>query len=164
MKKIKKTLLILIATILLFVPVGNTIFAQEGIIARPLRDIDDHRINVSKENVSYTYEWGTFARVSPDITGLKGNEIRSDKVEKKSVVVTGDISGLNIQTSTIKENKIGFTLTMPANGTYYMGYRVYYKVERGTRVSRNVLGTILSKKNYTVKTPIKEEYRLIKVR
>lgn len=54
------------------------------------------------------------------------------------------------------------TLNVGANKRVYMGYRVYYAVEKGTRELYDVVtGEVLRSYSYTVKVPQYGEYKLI---
>ena len=123
-------------------------------------------LGYKKVNVSTTYEWGPYQRVSADLTTKDGKTgtISSDRQITFATQVTENISGLGIGTSGTVTTKIGYTLTVPANSTRYMAYRQYYKVEKGTRQCYNIAnGNVVSSNSYTVKTPqTRGEYTLLK--
>ena len=76
--------------------------------------------------------------------------------------MTGNIGSLGISTNTSISSEIGYTLNVGANRRVYMGYRVYYKVEQGTRELYDIVtGQVISSNSYTVKTPQYGEYKLI---
>lgn len=123
----------------------------------------DSLIGVRKVNVSTSYEWSPFKRVSDNITtGPSGGSISCTKSESFSVAVAGNIQGLGFSLSASVSSSIGYTLNVPANATKYMGYRAYYKVERGTREEYNIAnGSVVNRNSYTIKTPQYGEYKLL---
>ncbi len=58
--------------------------------------------------------------------------------------------------------RYGYTLNVGANKRVYMGYRVRYEIETGTRECYDIVtGKVIDHNDYTVKTPIYGEYKLI---
>ena len=57
---------------------------------------------------------------------------------------------------------MGYSLNVGPYQRVFMGYRVYYKIEKGTREFYDVVtGEILQTNKYTVKIPQYGEYALI---
>ena len=123
-------------------------------------DVDDRRVYVSKENVRRYKEKGTPYRVSDNLNGNAGDVIHSSRSETVNVQVSGDIQGLNFNLSQKISSGVGYQMKLPSKGSYYMVYTAVYQVETGTKVSKTVTGTVLSRKNYTVKTPLYGEFSL----
>ncbi|MEU5512756.1 hypothetical protein [Streptomyces fungicidicus] len=115
-------------------------------------------IKYTKENVKFSNSYSNFQRVSDNITGP--GSITSTKAVTFGVVVTGAYKNLGLNLNTTKTSTKGYSLTHSKNNTVYMGYRVYYSVETGTRVA-TMLGRVISRLPYTVKKPITGEYKLI---
>nr|WP_295970088.1 hypothetical protein [uncultured Bacillus sp.] len=117
-----------------------------------------------KVNVSTKYEWSGYRRVSDNLStyGSTGGSISANRTTTFTTQVSGTISGLGISTSKTISNSIGYTLSVGANRKVYLGYRVYYKVEKGTRQYYDVTtGKVISSNSYTVKTPQYGQYALI---
>lgn len=125
------------------------------------RFINDFRYR--KINVTTSYEWSAYKRVSDNlVTDSEGGSISSTKSVSFGTEVTGNIGSLGISTNTSISSEIGYTLNVGANRRVYMGYRVYYKVEQGTRELYDIVtGQVISSNSYTVKTPQYGEYKLI---
>lgn len=119
---------------------------------------------IEKEDVSYSYEWSDFERVSNNLNtyGSDGGTISVNRTVTFSVDVEGNIKGIGINVNASVTSEIGYSLEVPANRNVHLGYRVRYKIEKGTRVVRNgVTNKVMEKNEYTVKTPIYGEYKLI---
>ncbi|MDJ0333531.1 hypothetical protein [Planococcus sp. S3-L1] len=115
-------------------------------------------IKYTKTNVKTSTTWSNFKKVSGIINGP--GSISATKSEAFGVVVNGAYSNLGLSLNKTKTSITGYTLTHAKNTRVYMGYRVKYSVETGTRVAtRN--GFVISRLPYTVKTPIIDEYKLI---
>lgn len=105
----------------------------------------------------------SYRRVSDNlVTDSEGGSISASKSVTFGTEVSGDITGINISTSASITSEIGYTLNVGANKRVYMGYRVYYAVEKGTRELYDVVtGEVLRSNSYTVKVPQYGEYKLI---
>ncbi|MGC7930205.1 hypothetical protein ACP3VS_16415 [Lysinibacillus sp. VIII_CA] len=116
-----------------------------------------------KVNVKTYNEWSDYKRASDNITtGKGGGSITATKSVTFGTDVSGAIDGLGISTSKSITSSIGYTLNADPNKTVYMGYRVYYKVETGTREYYDlVTGKVLKSNSYTVKVPQHGEFKLI---
>ncbi|MFG3435385.1 hypothetical protein [Lysinibacillus fusiformis] len=116
-----------------------------------------------KVNVKTFNEWSGYKRASDNITtGEGGGSITATKSVTFGTDVSGAIDGLGISTSKSITSSIGYTLNADPNKTVYMGYRVYYKVETGTREYYDlVTGKVLKSNSYTVKVPQYGEFKLI---
>lgn len=125
-------------------------------------DISDHKVYHSKENVSISEKWSDNHRVSDNLNGIAGDTITSNKGITFSTSVSGDITGLNISVSGEITSDVGYTMQLPTNGNYHMEYRVKYRIERGTRVSKTVTGAILGRNEYVVKSPLYGEFSLVR--
>lgn len=166
---------------LMMVPTNN-VFAQEGKyvdekdifviesseLERPTIEenikpsfVNDFRNR--KKNVRTYNEWSPFKRVSDNIhTGNAGGSISSNKSVTFGCSVSGNINGLYISTNGSVSSSIGYTLNVGKNKRVYMGYRVYYKVEKGINEYYDIVtGKVIRSNSYTVKTPQYGEYKLI---
>lgn len=116
-----------------------------------------------KVNVSTYEEWSPFKRVSDNAQiGNEGGSIKADRSASFGTVVSGNIGGLNISTNISRSSTIGYTLHADPNSWVYMGYRVKYRTEEGTRECYDmVTGKVVSTNKYTVKTPLFGDYKLI---
>lgn len=136
---------------------GNYVDAPED----APRFINDFRYR--KTNVTTSNGWSAYKRVSDNlVTDSEGGSISTSKSVTFGTEVSGDIYGLNISTSASITSEIGYTLNVGANKRVYMGYRVYYAIEKGTRELYDIVtGEVLSSNTYTVKVPQYGEYKLI---
>lgn len=117
-----------------------------------------------KVNVSISYGWSGYRRVSDNIStyGISGGSISSTKTTTFGTEVSGDIYGLGISLSGSVSNQIGYTLNVGPNRVVYLGYRVYYKIEKGTRQYYDLAtGKVISSNSYTVKFPQYGQYGLL---
>lgn len=115
-----------------------------------------------KSNVRVRNEWSGYRAVSHTVKASSaGASISTDRTTSFGTSISGDISKLNIGTNASVSSTIGYTLNIPANKTAYLGFRVLYRVETGTRTEYLYDGKVYKKSNYTVKTPIRGEYALI---
>lgn len=115
-----------------------------------------------KSNVRVTNQWSGYRPVSHTVRASSaGASISTDRTTTFGTSVYGNISKLNIGTNASVSSTIGYTLNIPANKTAYLGFRVLYRVETGTRTEYFYDGKVYKKSNYTVKTPIRGEYALI---
>lgn len=58
-------------------------------------------------------------------------------------------------------SRVGYTLHVSGNQRAYIGYRVLYLIEEGTRVVSDGSGEI-SRNTYIARKPIRDEYALLK--
>lgn len=139
--------------------IGNRLSSEEA----ELRPIFINDFRYRKVNVSTSYDWSPYKRVSDNlITSDAGGELSSTKSVTFGTEVTGSISSLGISTSASLTSEIGYTLNVGANKRVYMGYRVRYEIETGTRECYDIVtGKVIDHNDYTVKTPIYGEYKLI---
>lgn len=115
-----------------------------------------------KTNVRVTNEWSGYRAVSHTVRASSaGASISTDRTTSFGATVSGDISKLNIALNASVSSTIGYTLNIPANRTAYLGFRVLYRVERGTRTEYFYDGKVYKRNNYVVKIPIRGEYALI---
>lgn len=117
-----------------------------------------------KKNVTTSYEWSAYRRVSDNINtnGTSGGSISANKLTTFAVTVSGSIDGLGLSTTKTVSNSIGYTLSVGANRVVYLGYKAYYKVEKGTREYYDtVTGKVISSNSYTIKYPQYGQYALI---
>lgn len=129
---------------------------------KPLGQINDFYYR--KSNVTYSTEWSPYKRVSDNIiVGPAGGSIAVTKTVSFGTEISGEVYGINIATNASLESSIGYTLNASPNSRVYVGYRVLYQVERGTREYCDgiVNPRVISKNPYTVKTPQYGEYVLI---
>ena len=112
-----------------------------------------------KQNVSYSTSWSSYKRVSDNLKGP--GSIHCQYSKSFSGSVSGTIKGITtIGVGASYTSTKGYTLKV-GKCTRYMGYRVKYKIEKGTRVVYNsTTGRVKSKNSYTVKKPIHGEYAL----
>ena len=93
---------------------------------------------------------------------LKGGSISSNKSVSFEASASGEIKGLNISLGGSVSNELGYVLDVGPNKRCYMGYRVKYNIEKGTRVRiHRVTGKVVSTNTYTIKKPAYGEYKLI---
>lgn len=121
-------------------------------------------IRYRKKNVIHTTGWSSYKRVSDNLkTGSSGGSITANKSVTFNTSVTGSISGLTISTNSSVSSSKSYTLSVGKNQRVYIGYRTYYKIEKGVREQYDLeTGKVYSKNNYTVKKPQYGEYALIK--
>lgn len=121
-------------------------------------------IRYRKKNVTHTTGWSSYKRVSDNLkTGSSGGSITANKSVTFNTSVTGSISGLTISTNSSVSSSKSYTLSVGKNQRVYIGYRTYYKIEKGVREQYDLeTGKVYSKNNYTVKKPQYGEYALIK--
>lgn len=124
--------------------------------------INDYRTR--KVNVSYSYEWSGYRRVSDnlDTRNSSGGSITSNRTTTFTTAVSGSIAGLGINTSASVSSQVGYTMNVGPGKLVYLGYKVYYKVEKGTRQTYDSLtGQVISSNAYTVKVPQYGTYALL---
>lgn len=117
-----------------------------------------------KKNVTYSESWSGYTRISDNLNTYNsaGGSITATKTASFGVTVSGSIEGLGISTSKILTSTKSYTLSVPKDKIVYMGYRVKYKVETGTREYYDLTtGKIISSNQYTVKTPLEGEHKLV---
>lgn len=137
-----------------------------GEFASSSEGMNPHMINeyrYRKKNVTYSYEWSSGKRVSDNlVTGADGGSISSTVTVTFGTIVSGNIANLGISTNTSISSSKNYTLNVGANKRVYMAYRVYYKVEHGTREYYDMItGEVISSNTYTIKTPQYGEYYLV---
>lgn len=138
----------------------------EGSNLSESNDIQPRRINpirYRKENVRVTEEWSRAYRVSDYITtGKSGGSIASSKTVEIQGGYTGNIYGINVQFGGKISSSIGYTLHVGPNQRKCLGYRVKYRVERGTRVGYDALsGKVVSRNSYVAKKTLYGNYFLM---
>ncbi len=151
--------------------------ADEGILEKPVNfgvelqvsnEVNPAFVNpyrYSKENVKTSYSWSSYKRVSDNIkTGSKGGSITATKTVSFKTEISGPVYGIDVGVGRTESSTKGYKLNADPNSTSYMGYRVRYKVEKGTHVRTDVVTGAKVKRKYTVKTPRYGEYKLIKVK
>ncbi|EOI05026.1 hypothetical protein UAY_00500 [Enterococcus moraviensis ATCC BAA-383] len=122
-----------------------------------------YALSTRKKNVKTYDEWSGYKRISDNVaTGSKGGSITATKTATFGASVSGDIKGIKVNASGSVSSAKGYTLNIGANKRVYLGYRVRYAVETGTReVYRTASGKLHSSNKYTVKRPKYGEYALI---
>lgn len=124
--------------------------------------INDFRYR--KTNVKTTYGWSSYKRISDNLNtyGSNGGSLTANTTATFGVTVSGSIDGLGISTTKTISSAKNYTLNVAADRKVYMGYRVYQKIETGTREYYDVVtGKVIRSNSYTVKTPQYGEYKLI---
>ena len=180
MKKFLKFIFAFVMVLSLIVPVS--VFAQEGQyvdekdivvvapdeLANPTLEEDTQPAYINdfrsrKVNVKTYSGWSPYKRVSHNIrTGRAGGSITVTKGVTFGTVVNGNINGLGISTNISLSSQTGYMLHVGSNRRVYVGFRVHYKIETGTRQYYDVTtGKVISSNRYTVKTPQYGEYKLI---
>lgn len=126
------------------------------------RFINEYRYR--RVNVKVRHEWSSYKRVSDNLrTDFAGGSISANRGVTFGTEVSGNVYQLGISTGVSLSSERNYTLNVGANQSVYMGYRVRYKVETGTREMYDmVTGRVISSNSYTVKTPIYGEYALLK--
>ncbi len=140
----------------------NVIHASETSLEVAPRFMNEYRYR--KTNVKISYQWSGYKRVSDNLkTTSAGGSISANKGVTFGTEVSGNIYQLGISTGVSLSSEKNYTLNVGANQSVYMGYRVKYKVETGTREMYDmVTGRVISSNKYTVKTPIHGEYALLR--
>ncbi|WP_100066004.1 hypothetical protein [Miniphocaeibacter massiliensis] len=165
MKKICRKFICSILVMTMLVLSANVVRAselEETEIQPRMGDVID-KINVKK----YT-EYGSWKRVSKNLTVAREGEVGTISVSDEisiSMSVTGSVAGLSIGSNVTQKSKVGYSLSTKNKGTWYIGFRVKYNVETGTRrVRSGWSGLVRSTNKYTVKIPIKGsgEYKLLR--
>ena len=119
-------------------------------------------LTYTKKNVKYRQEWSNFVPVSSMISTSKaGGSISVNQTRTFGTSISGVVHGLNVGGNASVSSGVGYTLNVPGNKRAYIGFRVLYRVETGTRVASFYDGKMYSRNNYTVKVPLRGEYRLI---
>ena len=120
----------------------------------------------TKSVISNTTSYGSKTRVSDDIVvPPKGGTITCSIQKEFSAVISGNISGIQVNTSGKLTTKVGYSLNGTPGKTQYMAYRVKYADENGIRYKRALSsGKIVAQNNYSVKRPISGVYSLVTVR
>lgn len=127
-----------------------------------VRDIDDSRVRVTAENVSEHESWSEYRRISDNLDGYPGDEIKATSTETFSVEVSGDLFGLGISVGQEIESSREYTLRLPYRGTFYLACRTKNKIIRGDRVVRTASGGVfLRKSRFEVIYPLYLEYKLM---
>lgn len=117
-----------------------------------------------KKNVTYSESWSGYKRISDNLNTYNSSSgsITATKTASFGVTVSGSIQGLGISSAKTLTSTKSYTLNVPKNKIVYMGYKVRYKVENGTREYYDVTtGKVISSNKYTVKTPIFGEHKLV---
>lgn len=121
-------------------------------------------IRYRKKNVKKSTEWSAYKRVSDNLkTGNKGGSITTTKSASFGATTTGSVYGIQVAASATISSSVGYTLNVGGNQRVYVGYRVKYAVEKGTREQYDLTtGKVYSSNSYTRKVPQHGEYTLIK--
>lgn len=116
-----------------------------------------------KKDVTISYGWSNFKRVSDNLsTGSEGGTLIATKTVTFGTEISGSTVGLPSSGNASISSSIGYSLNVGPYQRVFMGYRVYYKIEKGTREFYDVVtGEILQTNKYTVKIPQYGEYALI---
>lgn len=155
-----------VSLFLAFFIMASTFISPVSVFADELKEIDykfmDETkparaggVTVYKKNVSYSYEYGYYNRVSSNVYVGRGETctISADRSVTFSTQVSGNISGLGISTSTTVTSTLGYPLSTSNVGTWYLAAQPYYKVERGIAVYVNNTTGHKTETAYTVKIP-----------
>ncbi|MCR6097686.1 hypothetical protein HXA31_00435 [Salipaludibacillus agaradhaerens] len=119
-------------------------------------------LNYSKSNVKKTTEWSSFRRISDKIsTGSEGGSISSNRITTFGTVASGSYANLGFSLKKSKSSSMGYTLNVSKNYRVYLGYRVKYNVEKGTRITKTGKA-VRDRSSYKIKTPIYGEYKWIR--
>lgn len=172
MKAFKKLTFVTLAALSVFGTV-TPVFAEDNLVSNPIDQLRNTFENIgqdrsygglryTKQNVRYRQEWSNFVPVSSMIsTSSAGGSISVNQTRTFGVSISGVVHGLNVGGNASVSSGVGYTLHVPGNRRAYIGFRVLYRVETGTRVASFYDGKVHSKNNYTVKIPIRGEYSLI---
>jgi hypothetical protein len=118
-------------------------------------------LNYSKSNVKKTTEWSSFRRISDKIsTGSAGGSISSNRITTFGTVASGSYANLVFSLNKSKSS-MGYTLNVPKNYRVYLGYRMKYNVEKGTRLTKTGKA-VRDRTPYKIKTPFYGEYKWIR--
>lgn len=127
------------------------------------RFISDYQYR--KANVYYTYEWSNPYRVSNNLrTGPAGGSISSNTTVSVGTTVSGVIDSLNLSLNASVSSAKNYTLNVGPNKNVYMGFKVRYEVEHGTREKYDIItNKTVQSNSYTVKRPQYGEYTLVNI-
>jgi hypothetical protein len=157
------------------------IFSSSSVLAteKPVGPVEDIELTVEegdysaqfvndfrsrKKNVRYSTETSNYRRVSDDVNtyGAASGTITANRTTTFNTAVSGSVQGLNINTGVSVSSSKSYSLTVGPNRNVYLGYRVVYDVEKGTRETYDVVtGRVISTNTYTVKKPRHGGYKLI---
>lgn len=117
---------------------------------------------IKKQMYGIEKECSNYTPVSYTVTtGRAGASISVSQSKTFGTSISGDVQGINIGAQASISSGVGYTLNVPPRRSAYVGFRVLYEVESGTRIARFYDGEEFSRNSYTVKRPIRGEYRLI---
>ena len=163
-KKLPKSLILFSMTVTLVLINTNEVRADESNFTSNIigQDRSYGGLTYQKTNVRYSQEWSGYTPVSYTVTtGKAGASISVNQSKTFGTSISGDVKGINIGAHASISSGVGYTLNVPPRKSAYVGFRVLYQVESGTRIARFYDGGEFSRNSYTVKRPIRGEYRLI---
>lgn len=117
-----------------------------------------------KKNVKYSEAWSGYKSISDvlNTSNSSGGSITASKSVSFKVDVSGAIHGLGLTTTGSMSSTKNYTLNVAKNKRVYLGYRVKYKIETGTREQYDITnGKVRTSNKYTIKTPIQGEHKLL---
>lgn len=125
---------------------------------------NDYIFGYRKVNVTTTYAWTSYARVSDNLaTGPEGGSLTSNRgVSYSTQVLYGDVTRISVSIGKTVSSSIGYTLNVGGNQTVYMGYKAYMLTETGTR-EKYIIGSgiVVESNTYKVQIPQYGQYGLI---
>lgn len=121
------------------------------------RVIEMNTIKTFKKNVKKYTKWSKYRHVSKTFgPNPRDSKVHTEKSTVFKAETSGIIKGLGLSLGGEVTTKVGLTTTLPAKKVGYLGIKVKYKVETGTRIVKDMLtNKIISQSKYTIKTPIK---------
>lgn len=121
------------------------------------RVIDMNTIKTYKQNVKKYKQWSKYRHVSQNYgPNIKNTVITADRTTVFKAETSGIIKGLGLSLGGEVRTSTTVKQTLPPKKVGYLGIKVQYKVETGTRIVKDMLtNKIISKNKYTIKTPIK---------
>lgn len=140
-------------------PEEDVVFIEEEAIEpTPInRVIEMNTIKNFKKNVKKYTKWSKYRHVSKTFgPNPRDSKVHTEKSTVFKAETSGIIKGLGLSLGGEVTTKVGLTTTLPAKKVGYLGIKVKYKVETGTRIVKDMLtNKIISQNKYTIKTPIK---------
>lgn len=115
-----------------------------------------------KANVTTTYGWGPWKRVSDNLTASSsGGTLSCTEVVSESFSFSGEISGLTFSGERTRSSEIGYSLNVDANRTAYMQWRCHFRYETGIREKVSyTTGHVVARNEFSVTIPEYGNYAL----
>lgn len=121
-----------------------------------------------KAKVKYSNKWSKVKRCSDNMRARKGQTgtLTCNKSVSFSGSISGNIKGITtISVGATYSSITGYSISFKGPATCYMGYKAYYKIEKGIRKKYN-MNTMkcVSSNKYTVRKALHGQYQTVKVK